>query len=113
MRFCGFSYGEGLPKKAEITHRQLHHQRPTAAWVTALKSGNLKHTAGHEGSLPCQRCHFETAQVPSALSSQLCLSHGVSQQCSLTSYISLRRRVELTVSGICQKGPAALGVFQK
>lgn len=36
-------------KKAEITHRQLHHQRPTAAWVTALKSGNLKHNAGHEG----------------------------------------------------------------
>lgn len=35
--------------------RQLHHQRPTAEWVTALKSGNLKHTAGHEGSLTCQR----------------------------------------------------------
>lgn len=55
MRFCGFSYGEGLPKAAEITHRQLHHQRPTVVWVTALKSGNPKHTAGHKGSLTGQR----------------------------------------------------------
>lgn len=50
--FIGVTYrnmGEGLLRRAEMTQRQLHHQKPTPAWAIAQNSST-------EGFLPYPNC---------------------------------------------------------
>ena len=50
---------DDILRGAEMTQIQLYHQNPIPAWVTAHKSGNLKHTAWPAGRWTGWRVSFQ------------------------------------------------------